>query len=182
MLRKVSRPKGHVSRHTISVLESYSLIHLAFYTQGTSLHKANSFHTAALNTITIESSFLYSFSPASRAWVRIAFESLALSLGQVFRVIFQGKIFDTSPPPTWMDQSAICVFDKLWGCCDRGLWFLDGFLCRNVRQGFLMDFFAGTWGSGLTFYNTPGEVRKELEDPLSWVFLGFLMKFSDAVN
>jgi hypothetical protein len=52
----------------------------------------------------------------------------------------------------------------------------------TVACGFLMDFFAGIWGSGMTFFNTLGEVRKELEDPLSWVFLGFLMKFSDAVN
>jgi hypothetical protein len=54
------------------------------------------------------------------------------------------------------------VFGKVYECCDRGLWFIDGFLYRNVRQ----------W----TFFNTPGEVRKELEDPLSWVFLGFLIK------
>jgi len=26
-----------------------------------------------------------------------------------------------------------------------------------------MDFFAGTWGSGPIFFNTLGEVRKELE-------------------
>lgn len=52
----------------------------------------------------------------------------------------------------------------------------------SVACGFLMDLFAGTWGSGLTFFNTLGEVRKESENPLSWVFLGFLMKFSDAVN
>jgi hypothetical protein len=45
-----------------------------------------------------------------------------------------------------------------------------------------MDFFAETRGSGLTFFKTLGEVRKELEDPLSWVFLGFLMVFSDVVN
>ena len=146
----------------------FSLTHLAFYTQCTWLHKANSFHAAALNTLTNKSSFLHSFFPTFRAWVRIDFESSAPSLDQDLRVTIHRKICDASFRFFFLDHSAICVFSKLWGCCDRGLLFLVRFLCRNVGQ----------W----TVFSILSEIRRELEVPIRWVLLRFLMKISDALN